>query len=157
MTLIIGASNTPEPPTEIVARLHRIHPALGLRFGDGIGGVGWKLTWEWPASDPRWERVLTQEMPADAAYDILGYLPMGCRVDEAPAYIEAHLKQYPREEVSKLRAELHRWNNVEVAGAQVAQLVNDSLEDFARQQRAPKGQIVIVPSGPVKSRRKKAV
>lgn len=155
MTVIVSQAGTPEPSSEIVARLRRIHPALGLRFGDGISGVGWKLTWEWPASDARWSRVLTEDIPADAAYDVIGYLPMGCTADDAPAYVETHLKNYPREEVSRLRADMHRWNNVEVAGQQTGELVAAVMEDVARDQRAPKGQMISVPST-VKHRRKSA-
>lgn len=152
--LLVNTSNTPEPPTDIVERLHRIHPSLGLRFGDGISGIGWKLTWEWPAHDPRWARVLVQDIPPEAAHDVIGYLPMGCTADDAPGYVETHLKHYPREEVSRLRSEMHRWNSHEIVGNQIGQIVSDTMDGIARDQRAPKGQVVIVPNGRVKSRRK---
>lgn len=124
-----------------------------MRFGDGISGTGWKLTWEWPATDTRWSRVLSQEIPAESAYDVIGYLPMGCTAEDAPAYVETHLKSYPKEEISKLRSEMHRWNSHEVAGGQIGELVSSTMDDVARDQRAPKGQVIILPKGRVKSRK----
>ena len=99
----------------------------------------WAVVWDWPENDTRWERVRTQEIGRESAFDIIGYLPISCTLDEARPYIESHLKNYPKEEVSRLRARMTHWNTVEIPKQQVAGLVTDSLDDIARQKREAKG------------------
>lgn len=134
MSIVLDEQGTPAPPTEIVARLGRVHPSLGLKFG-GYGGRPWSLTWTWPETDLRWERVRSSEISPESAYDVIGSLPMGCGVDEAAGYVERSFKDYPVEEVSKLRDRMHHYNAVEVPQKQVELVANDALEDFASSKR----------------------
>ena len=154
--LVVGQGGIPIAPSEIVERVKRIHPALNLRFADGIGGVGWSITWEWPETDRRWQWVKDGRTDPAMAYDIIGYLPLDCSLDQAPGYLERSLRDYPREEVSGLVNRMSHWNTVEKPKEQVQALVAATMDDIAREQRAPQGQIVSVPSGPVKSKRGKA-
>lgn len=138
----MGAQGDPLPPSEILERCRRIHPSLGLRFASGLGGVGWSITWEWPKHDRRRAWIQDGRTDPNMAYDVIGYLPFGCSVNEAPSYIERSLKDYPREEVSKLRERMHHWNTVDVPAQQHALVVADVMDGVGRDQRAPKGQVV---------------
>lgn len=152
--LVRDVGGYPLPPSEIVERVKRIHPQLNLRFADGIGGTGWAITWEWNETDRRWAWVQDGRTDPTMAYDIIGYLPMGCKVDEAPSYLESSIKQYPREEVQKLRERVSYYNRVEQPKEVVAKVTADAMDDFSRDQRAPKGQIISVGKG--RSKRSKS-
>jgi hypothetical protein len=152
--LVRDVDGLPVPPSEIVERCKRIHPALGLKFASGLGGSGWAITWDWTEHDKRRATILTGVTDPKMAYDMVGYLPFGCSVDEAPGYIERSLKQYPREEVSKLCDRIHHYNRVEAPQAQVNAATVEAVDQTMRDARAPQGQIISVPSGKVKSRRK---
>jgi hypothetical protein len=153
--LVRDLAGIPVPPSEIVERCKRIHPALGLRFASGLGGSGWAITWDWTEHDKRRAWILEGKTSPDGAYDIVGYLPFGCPVDEAPGYIERSLKQYPREEVSKLCDRIHHYNTTEAPKAQVERAATEAVDGMLRDARAPQGQIVSVPTGKVKSKRAK--
>lgn len=154
--LVRDVEGVPLPPSEIVERCQRIHPLLGLRFAGGLGGTGWAITWEWPENDKRWEWVRSGKYDPKCAHDIVGYLPFGCSVSEAPGYIERSLKQYPREEVKRLVERVSYFNAVEAPKAQVAEATAAVVDDVMRAARAPQGQVISVPSGKVKSKRSKS-
>lgn len=132
--IVLNAQGTPEPPTDIVGRLHRVHPSLGLKFC-GMPERPWQITWTWPESDRRWDRVRQGEIGPDSAYDILGNLPVGCTVDEAASYVENTLRQYPVEDVRKVMDRMRYYNEVEMPKAQVQALASDTMDDFASDKR----------------------
>lgn len=138
---MVSERGGPVPSPSILAALKRLDPALGLRFIAKFEQSEWAVTWEWPESDRRWARVRSQEISRESAYDILGYLPVDCSLDQARGYIEAHLKNYPIENVQRIRTRMHHWNEVELPKQQVQQLVTDTLDDVAREKRGPKGRI----------------
>lgn len=140
--LVTNERGGPVPSPSIVAELRKLDPALSLRWIANYENSQWAVTWEWRESDPRWSRVQSQEIPRESAYDILGYLPVTCSVDEARPYIEAHLKNYPKEEISRLRAKMTHWNEVELPKEQVKEVVTGALDDIAREKRQPKGKKV---------------
>lgn len=148
-TFLVNERGGPVPPADILSRTKTIHAALSLRFMPDLDHSTWALTWEWPDTDSRWARVRSGEISRESAYDIIGYLPLDCTVEQAPSYIEAHLKHYPKEEIRKLHASVTHWNDVTVPAQQVAALLADTLDDVARAERAPKGQVVSAPSGRV--------
>ncbi len=145
--IVLGADNLPVPPTEIVERCKRIHSAIGLRFGGGLSGSGWAITWEWPPSDTRWARVQSGDVDPLMAYDIVGYLPFGCSIDQAPGYIERALKQYPRDEVRRCVDRMSHWNHVEVPKQQVETATTAAVEQTMRDKRQqnPRRQKITVP------------
>jgi hypothetical protein len=119
----------------VLERIHRYSPSLNLRFMPDFDRSRWAFTWEWPSTDARWARVQSNEIPRDAAYDIIGYLPIGCSLDEAGSYVETHLKNYPIEEIRRLHAKTVQWNETEIPKQQVEQVVTDALDDTARATR----------------------
>ena len=63
-----------------------------------------------------------------SAYDIIGYLPMLCSADEAPAYLERTFRQYPKDEVRRMADYVQQYNDTQpVAQAAEAALV-EALE-----------------------------
>ncbi|GAC1360243.1 MAG: hypothetical protein NVSMB4_18750 [Acidimicrobiales bacterium] len=153
-TLVVNERGGPVPPSGLVDRLHRIDPALGVRWMANFDASCWAVTWEWPLSDARWSRVQSSEIPREAAYDIIGYLPPGCTADEAAPFVESHLKAYPSEKIQALRSKVATWNEVEVPNQQVQTLIADTMDDVGREQRAPKGQLITAPTTGRVGRRK---
>lgn len=106
----------------------------------------WSMTWEWPETDARWSRVRSNEISPDAAYDIIGYLPTDCPIDQAGAYVENALKQYPRDEVRKVRERMHKWNEVDKPKEQMNEVLTDTMDDIGaeRRQKNPRRQRVTI-------------
>jgi len=146
--LLTNERGGPVPPSDVLARVREYSPSLGLRFMPEFDRSRWALTWEWPVHDRRWARVQSSEIPRDAAYDIIGYLPIDCPLDQAAGYIETHLKNYPIEEIRRLHRKTVAWNATEIPKQQVAQLVTDTLDDTARatRQQNPRRKRVPVPT-----------
>lgn len=143
--LVTNLNGAPEAPRDIVDRLRRVDPALGLRWMPDLDRSSWALTWEWPLNDGRWARVQCNDISRESAYDIIGYLPVGCSIDQAAGYVETHLKQYPKEEIRKLHKAVQRWNEVEIPQQQVSQVIADTLDDVARGKRKKGKTIVVTP------------
>lgn len=133
--LLTSERGGPVPPSDVLQRIHEYSPSLGLRFMPDFDRSRWAFTWEWPAKDLRWARVQSNEIPREAAYDIIGYLPIGCSVDEAGSYVETHLKNYPIEEIRRLHRKTVQWNDTEIPKQQVEQVVTLALDDTARATR----------------------
>lgn len=147
--LVRDVEGVPVPPSEIVERLKRIHPALGLKFSSGLAGSGWAVTWTWQENDRRRAWVQDGRMDPNAAHDIIGYLPFGCSAEQAPSYIERSFKDYPREEVSRLRERMHHWNTVtqpqEQNAAVVAEVVETTMAE-KRQKNPRRKRVEVTPS-----------
>jgi hypothetical protein len=109
MAIILNERGAPEPPHDSMRRIKAIHPALGLRYVEGVSSH-WAITMHWVESDRRWEFVKNGSADPDSAYDVIGYLPMDCSLAEAPAYIERVLRTFPREDVQKLVDRVAKWN-----------------------------------------------
>jgi len=142
MGLVLNQHGTPEPPSDLLARLRRVHPALSLRWSQ-MPGRPWALTWEWPDTDARWERVRQSEIPPASAFDIIGYLPADCPLDQAGGYVEASLRSYPREEIQRAYQRMQRWNEVDVPTAQVQDVLTDTMDAVAAERRKPRRTRVI--------------
>jgi len=114
--MILDVAGTPTPPTEVVERLKRIDPHMGLRFIDyhisEENGKWWALTWEWPSTDPRQQMIQEGTMAPNDAYDILGHIPLDCSVDNAAGYIESNLRRRrgSHDEVDRLLSRLSEYN-----------------------------------------------
>lgn len=129
------AAGIPLPPADIARALAVLDAHLGLKYLS----AEWAITWAWPVSDPRWERVRSQEISADWAWDIVGYLPLDCSIDEAPAYLERSLRTYPREEVSRLRDGIGAWNTVTQPTAMVDAVMASTVEEAGKMDAITSG------------------
>lgn len=107
--LLVNSAGLPEPSPEIQRRLQQVHHGLSLRYSPAVQGA-WLITKEWERDDPRWEMVKRQEMNPLDAWDSIGYLPMDCSVDEAPAYITRVFRGYPKDAIKKLSERIHHYN-----------------------------------------------
>lgn len=127
MALILNSAGKPEPSPEIQRRLRYIHPGLHLRYIEAIGAI-WAVCTNWTDQDRRWERVQSGEVGAEAAYDIVGYLPLGCNVDEAPSHLERVFREYPSADAKKFIDNIDEYNRMpaQVAAEEAIAEVLDS-------------------------------
>lgn len=110
--LIRGADGNPKPSPELVARIKRFDPRLGLFYTK----AAWAITEAWKDDDPRREWIKKGEMQAEYAFDICGYLPVTCALDEAPAYIQRELTSWSPEQFKGLRESVSKWNTQDATG-----------------------------------------
>jgi hypothetical protein len=68
------------------------------------------------------------EIPAESAYDIIGYVPLDCPLENVPSYAVSALKQYPREEVRKLTESVGNYNVHDVGKQQISDVLNATLD-----------------------------
>lgn len=80
---------------------------------------------DWQPDDRRWERVQQGETDPASAYDIIGYIPLHCSTDEAPAYLERTFRQYPKDEIRNMADHVQAYNET----APVAQAVEAALTE----------------------------
>lgn len=130
--LLLNHMGTPEPSPEIQRRLRGVNPLLHLRYLPG--GGSWAICFQWRDDDPRRERIQRRDLDPDKAYDIVGYLPMNCPVDEAPAYLERSLRTFPREDIQRMVQDVAQYN----ATAPLAQAAEQALSEVL-DQRDPTG------------------
>ncbi len=104
--LVRDLAGRPQPPHEIIRTLQQYDPRIGLFYTN----VSWAITEAWRETDPRREWIQLGHMPADMAFDICGYLPVDCSLDQAMAYIERELHSYTAEQFSALRAAVNQHN-----------------------------------------------
>ena len=127
MAVLLNAAGQPEPPTHVVARLRALHAGLHLRCHT-YPSAHWAVCMAWEAGDRRWERVQTGETNPDSAYDIIGYLPLDCPVDEAPAYLERMLRQYPKDEIRNMADYVQQYNADAPVDAAIEEALVEALE-----------------------------
>jgi hypothetical protein len=101
MAVILNAAGTPEPSPQVQRRLRAAHPGLFLRFLPQ-SGEHWAICLEWGANDPRRAKLQDGSVDPARAHDIIGFLPMTCSADEAPAYLERSFRTFPREDVQRM-------------------------------------------------------
>jgi len=106
MEVILNERGNPVPPTEVQKRLKDIHSRLSLRFMEGSLKSHWAITMDWTKKDPRHAKNDRK----DRAFDIIGYLPVGCSIDEAPAYLAKTFRTYPRKDVQSLLDRIDKFN-----------------------------------------------
>lgn len=124
--IVRGVDGKPVPPSDIVARLRRIHPSLSLRYH----AMTWQLTWEWPESDYRWEWVQKQHYPRESAFDVIGRIPMDCPLDQVPSYCEREFRNATRPEIRGLMDRVQQYNEQDVAQEQVEAVVAATLDSL---------------------------
>ena len=109
MAVLLNSTGQPEPPTYVVARLRALHAGLFMKFLEQTG-EHWAICLRWSPEDTRWEWVQRGETDPEMAYDVIGYLPMLCSIDEAPAYLERTFRQYPKDEVRRMADFVEQFN-----------------------------------------------
>ena len=109
MAVLLNSTGQPEPPTYVVARLRALHAGLFMKFLEQTG-EHWAICLRWSPEDTRWEWVQRGETDFEMAYDVIGYLPMLCSIDEAPAYLERTFRQYPKDEVRRMADFVEQFN-----------------------------------------------
>lgn len=125
MPILLNAQGRPEPSPEVTRRLLEVHPGLFLRFFDQTG-ANWAICWAWPKDDPRWATVQAGTTDPASAFDIVGWLPMDCPLDSAPAYLSQSLRSYPKEEVARLAERVTHFN---MAGGPTQALVEEAIAE----------------------------
>jgi len=127
VTVLLNSAGQPEPPTHVVKRLRALHAGLHLKFLNQTG-EHWAVCMDWQPEDRRWEYVQRGETDPASTYDIIGYIPMLCSADEAPAYLERTFRQYPKDEIRNMADHVQQYNDTQpVAQAAEAALV-EALE-----------------------------
>lgn len=124
MPVLLNSAGQPEPPTHVVGRLRAIHAGLSLKFLSHTG-EHWAICLAWEPDDARWERVQSGETDPARAYDIIGYLPIDCPVDEAPAHLERVLRTYPKDTVRNMADAVLQHNDT----APVAAMMDEALAE----------------------------
>lgn len=122
--VLLNHRGTPEPSPEIQRRLTAVHPRLFLRYVD-VFDSHWAICMRWQENDRRYVEMQRQTIDPDRAFDIVGYLPIDCSVDAAPAYVERALRQYPVEEVRRVADDVANYN----ASAPVAAALEEAMAE----------------------------
>ncbi len=106
--LVRGLDGRPQPPVELIEKLHQYDARIGLFYTN----AAWAITEAWKDDDPRRERIQQGDMQPEMAFDIAGYLPITCSLDEALPYIERELRNHTAESFAALRYTANHWNDV---------------------------------------------
>ena len=136
MSMLLNAAGRPEPSPEVARRLRAIDPRLKVQWVAGIGG-NWAVTCDWSEHDRRWEWVQQGRTARDRAYDVFGYIPFDCPLEQAPALIERMFRQYPRDDARKMADAVLQWNEDKAGQADVEQAIAEVL-DMPDPTKAPK-------------------
>ena len=107
--ILVNPAGIPEPSPEIQRRLREVHSGLKLRLMDTAIPT-WSVCMEWQPEDRRWEWVQRESYDGRMAYDIIGYLPLGCSPDEAPSYLSKMIRAFPREDIQRLTDSVENYN-----------------------------------------------
>lgn len=125
--VLLNSMGRPEPSPEIQRRLAAITPGMKLQWLEGIG-QNWAVTLKWRDGDRRWQWVQEQKYDVDRTFDIIGYLPKECPVDQAAGYLEKMMRTYPREDVHRMANAVNKWNDEEAGKADVEKAVAEILD-----------------------------
>ena len=123
--LILNSAGLPEPSPDIKRRLQQVHPGLSLRYQPNVIKDSWMVTMTWEEQDPRRAEVRSGAVDGNLAWDVIGYLPTACGVDEAPAYLTRMLRTAPQENIQRLTDRMNRYNSQVAQGA-----VETALDDI---------------------------
>jgi hypothetical protein len=76
----------PLVPPSVKDRLAQIDDRLSCAYYP-VGNV-FALLLRWPEGDDRWQYVQCGDLPESAAYETIGYVPVGIAIDEIAAYAD---------------------------------------------------------------------
>ena len=134
--ILVNPAGIPEPSPEIQRRLREVHGGLKLRLID-TGVPTWAVCMEWQPDDRRWEWVQNESYDPKMAYSTIGYLPLECHPDEAPAYLSRMFRTYPSEDIQRLSDSMSSYN-ASVVNSAVEEAIGDML-DSANPSTARRG------------------
>jgi hypothetical protein len=72
--------------------------------------------------------VQTGQTDPASAYDIIGYVPVDCSVDEAPAHLERVFRTYPKDEVRNMADYVQSYNESAPVDAAIEEALVEALE-----------------------------
>lgn len=98
-----------------------------MQWIEGIGST-WAITMAYREGDRRWEWVQNGTMRPDRAFDILGYIPRDCSIEQAPAYVERMFRTYPRADVNRMVEAVQKWNDTQVVESNVDEAIGNILD-----------------------------
>lgn len=104
----VGVEGLPLPAPEVVERLQRIDPSLGIFWNHHE--KCWCLSFQWREQDPRRAMIQNGEMHPDDDFDVIGYAPAEMRLEDAYALLERNLKHTSKDYAKGLLANIHQWN-----------------------------------------------
>lgn len=125
--VVLNHRGTPEPSSEIQRRLAVVHPRLSLKHIDGVD-QHWAICMRWDEQDERWQHVQSQEIDPNRSIDIVGYLPLDCSPEEAPAYLAKALRQYPKADVQALTDRVVTFNETVPLAAAIESAITEVLD-----------------------------
>lgn len=67
----------------------------------------------------------TGAVPESSAADIVGWLPVDCPVDEAPAYLERSLSVFSEKQADRVLFDVERWNSSGARSEQMEEVLSD--------------------------------
>lgn len=108
--VLVNSAGTPEPSPEIARRLRQVHPGLHLRYL-GYTGQHWAVCMEWMENDRRRRWIQEEQYDPAAAYDIMGWLPIDCPVDQAPSLVERFFRTATKEEYRAIADRVAAYND----------------------------------------------
>ncbi len=126
--MVLNHRGTPEPSSEIQRRLRQVHPRLELRYIEAFD-AHWAICMRWAENDRRWATIQSNEVDPSRSMDIVGYLPMTCSPDEAPAYLEKSFREYPVDEVRRLTDFVSQYNAVQPAEQAMQEAIAEVLDN----------------------------
>lgn len=138
MPVLLNSAGRPEPSPAIQRRLAAITPGMQLQWLEGIGPT-WAVTLQWRSEDRRWKWVQEEKYDPTRAFDIIGYLPRDCSPEQAPAYLEAMLRTYPRDDVRNMVDKVAQYNEQDAGREQVEQAVAEILDSPDPSQQKKRG------------------
>jgi hypothetical protein len=115
-SVVLNDKGRPEAPSDLQRRLGQVHPRLFLRHVEMADAV-WAVCMRWDEHDPRFGDVQSQVLDPERSFDIVGYLPRDCSHNDAPAYLERVLRQYPKEAIQQIANRVSDFNKSVVDSA----------------------------------------
>lgn len=137
MPILLNDRGEPEPSPFVMDRLKAVHKSLGLKHTPHVGPQ-WAITFQWQPEDPRFAMVQSGELNPNRTYDIIGYLPMDCPLDDAPGHIARVFRQSRREEVQRMADAVEAHNASAPVAAQVEQAIAEVLDQVDPSEALPK-------------------
>ena len=135
-SVVLNDKGRPEAPSDLQRRLGQVHPRLFLRHVDAADAV-WAVCMRWDEHDPRFGEVQSQVIDPERSFDIIGYLPRGCSLMEAPAHLERAFRQYPKEAVQQVANRVSDFNKSVVNDA-ADQVLGEILDQRDPSNSLPK-------------------